>query len=341
MSRIIRETIGSHSNIYTDKGKEREMLIEYSLPECGVNNETGMLVLIPGYGGNIDSNVYRHIREEFSDKYNLIVVQCDYFGSRYMQAPLSMDVKKMALDPRILEAKILWKEDLDESLEDFNDMGIMQAVDVVTAVFFVFQKIDVINTNRVILFGTSHGGYLAHLANVICPGVFSHMIDVSGYIKPFYLENYRMMTFDSVPGIVLEVLYDYIIRKNPEIGYWNELYKLDYLYTKIDNSCHILSIQGTHDWMYDYREKQNFIQTIPNAEMLLIDEEDVDGVIFKDTDHGVGLDYIKFLNLYIPVIDEQMEVCNELMINDVVNIGEDICISYRNNRPEIEYIRFK
>lgn len=95
------------------------------------------------------------------------------------------------------------------------------------------------------------------------------------------------------------------------------------------------------DWMYDYREKQKFIQTIPNAEMLLIDEEDVDGEIFKDTNHGVGLDYIKFLNLYIPVIDEQMEVCNELIINDVVNIGEDICISYRNNRPEIEYIRFK
>lgn len=47
-------------------------------PDC-VNENTGMLVLIPGYGGNIDSHVFRKMREVFAEQYNFITVQCDYF----------------------------------------------------------------------------------------------------------------------------------------------------------------------------------------------------------------------------------------------------------------------
>ena len=50
-------------------------------PDC-VNENTGMLVLIPGYGGNIDSHVFRKMREVFAEQYNFITVQCDYFGNR-------------------------------------------------------------------------------------------------------------------------------------------------------------------------------------------------------------------------------------------------------------------
>ena len=54
-------------------------------PDC-VNENTGMLVLIPGYGGNIDSHVFRKMREVFAEQYNFITVQCDYFGNRFMDS---------------------------------------------------------------------------------------------------------------------------------------------------------------------------------------------------------------------------------------------------------------
>ncbi|WP_432653620.1 DUF2920 family protein [Roseburia inulinivorans] len=49
------------------------------------------------------------------------------------------------------------------------------------------------NTNKIILFGTSHGVYLAHLANVICPDLYTVMIDISCYLTPYYMYHNRQV----------------------------------------------------------------------------------------------------------------------------------------------------
>lgn len=49
--------VGAHKNIYTNT-TGRELRIDFSVPDNGVNSDTGIVVLIPGFGGNIDSNVY-------------------------------------------------------------------------------------------------------------------------------------------------------------------------------------------------------------------------------------------------------------------------------------------
>ena len=61
-----------HPSIY--KPKERKLKIYFSEPESGVNENTGILLLIPGFGGNANSNVYKKMRDYFSDEYNLVVV---------------------------------------------------------------------------------------------------------------------------------------------------------------------------------------------------------------------------------------------------------------------------
>ena len=76
----------SQSSLYTNiHGGDRDLTVYYSIPDRGVTAETGVLLLIPGYGGNANSNVYRKMRRVFPDLYNLIVVQCDYFGWEFMQ----------------------------------------------------------------------------------------------------------------------------------------------------------------------------------------------------------------------------------------------------------------
>lgn len=79
----------AHNNIYIEQPEEnyrtREIRTEMVFPDC-VNENTGMLVLIPGYGGNIDSHVFRKMREVFAEQYNFITVQCDYFGNRFMDS---------------------------------------------------------------------------------------------------------------------------------------------------------------------------------------------------------------------------------------------------------------
>lgn len=68
----------AHNNIYIEQPEEnyrtREIRTEMVFPDC-VNENTGMLVLIPGYGGNIDSHVFRKMREVFAN--SIISLQCN------------------------------------------------------------------------------------------------------------------------------------------------------------------------------------------------------------------------------------------------------------------------
>ncbi|AWE06400.1 hypothetical protein DCE79_02925 [Lysinibacillus sp. 2017] len=74
----------AHPNIYNGNN-ERTYRIEYSIPQIGTNEQTGIVLFVPGFGGNIDSKVYKKMREEFADKYNLVTVECEFFGSKFMQ----------------------------------------------------------------------------------------------------------------------------------------------------------------------------------------------------------------------------------------------------------------
>lgn len=77
-------TIPAHHNIYNGDNN-RLLKLAYSIPQEGTNDETGLLLLVPGFGGDINSNVYKKMRESFADTYNLVTIQCDYFGSKFMQ----------------------------------------------------------------------------------------------------------------------------------------------------------------------------------------------------------------------------------------------------------------
>ena len=85
--------INTHENIYKDisssgYGYNRKAAVYFSLPDKGVNSDTGLLLLIAGFSGEANSNVHKKMRNYFADKYNLITVQCDYFGYQFMQDPI-------------------------------------------------------------------------------------------------------------------------------------------------------------------------------------------------------------------------------------------------------------
>lgn len=148
--------IPAHHNIYTGYSN-RELRIDFSVPEKGTNENTGILLLAPGFGGNIDSNVYKKMRETFAEKYNLVTVQCEYFGSEFMQSTTSFKLKNnleqllISLSPEerntigndtaklfdILSNKKInlpVMADIKETNDDFNDMGYMQAIDIITSI---------------------------------------------------------------------------------------------------------------------------------------------------------------------------------------------------------------
>lgn len=245
----------AHNNIYIEQPEEnyrtREIRTEMVFPDC-VNENTGMLVLIPGYGGNIDSHVFRKMREVFAEQYNFITVQCDYFGNRFMDSNEPEEMRLIADMKNIIDAEICYRMNGFESEDEFNDMGLMQALDIVSAticaIYEIINKGYVFNTNRIVLFGTSHGSYLAHLANVICPTLYTGLLDVSSYIVPYYLTHYRNLTIKT-DKITWTTIYEYLIMKEENYRYNDNLYNLSFLYQNIKNKCKIIALQGTEDWI--------------------------------------------------------------------------------------------
>ena len=355
MSRVVSLKIKAHDNIYMKKlnqeqAEERELYLEMGIPENGINENTGLLVLIPGYGGEMESNIYTKMRREFSDRYNMVVMQCNYFGNHFMSEPLFLETaRKLCADPEVAEIHLKYSKETEETLQEFNDMGIMQAVDIVTATLYCLQYIreketSMLNTKKVMLFGSSHGAYLAHLANIICPQLYTYIIDVSSYIFPYYLTHERIWKTDGDKRNV-EIITKCFLTQHQELQYSKKLYDLEFLYQNSKNTCKIIAFQGTQDWMVDYKEKESFIKGIgETAQLMLIDTKDVDGVLCKNASHGLGMDFVELFQMLMPLLDKQIqEYSSNINIPEVVRVGDRFAcfeISYCAGLPVIEHVTF-
>lgn len=294
------------------KPYDRRFKVFFSEPNQGINEKTGILLLINGYGANPASNVYKKMRREFADKYNLITVQCEYFGMEFMQVNNSINLNDFTEE----ELKLVNKEDkqykhvikeiiepINEQRENMNDMGPIQAIDNITSIISIIEILKdnnlKFNKNKIIIYGYSHGAYIGHLCNLFSPNLFSAIIDNSGYIYPSYLIKGQDRKICGYKGLLeIHKIYKYIIK---DIVFDKEFYDLRILYSQIKNKCRIISLQGDKDELYDYKSKVDFIKNINNATIELITNEKVDGVIFKSNIHGLNAD---FINIFEYIYDK-------------------------------------
>ena len=319
MSREYDLEWSAHPNIHNNYSS-RTVKFKFTEPDAGINPDTGILLLIPGFGGSIDSNVYKKMRGTFADQYNLVVVQCKYFGEQFMQNDVlqSLDlhqtfmkqsfttdeIEKCTSSNHFLKSIIdLCKEkhikilpmihNPRETLSDFCDMGLMQAIDNMTALYYVFNILKEnqlsFNTNKIIALGQSHGSYLGLLCNALIPNVFDMIIDNSAYLSPYYLKTSRVLQTE-LNGFPLAVFFDYMA---PKLDLDHEILDLNYVYKQVENHSGIISFLGDADFMIPVEEKRSFCASLPNCNFHLYTKNDLDGEIFKNNKHGLGADFIK------------------------------------------------
>jgi Protein of unknown function (DUF2920) len=316
MSKEYDLNIDGHPNIYNNYSPRR-FKVFFSIPDNGVNKDTGILLLLPGFGAHSQSKVYKKMRDVFSDKYNLITVQCDYFGQKYMQnnyklkADFSLDFIKQKVNEYDFEAfvqdqnyiyTILNKYDgefpfsgiLDEGINEFNDMGLMQALDNINAVLAVKAIIKdnnyEYNINKIIAYGHSHGAYLAYLCNAFTRDLFTLIIDNSAWLYPEYLSSPRYL-INKINNSIVETKLDYIASKISKIKE-NDLLNLHFLYKSFKNSCQIVSFHGVNDTLVKESEKSTFCSEVNNCTYYSIAPKNVDGMIFKSSTHGLDADFL-------------------------------------------------
>lgn len=312
--------INAHPSIY--KTGERQMKIYFSEPDKGVNVNTGILLFISGFGANANSNVYKKMRNQFADKYNLVTVQCDYFGWQFMQTS-EVNFNRKYLETVFTQEEIEkicdkgnfnWQEFLrmssskknvsfsckaimDETLTDFNDMGIMQAVDNLSAVLALIAILQdnhlEFNIAKIMIYGQSHGAYLAYLCNAFAPKLFSMIIDNSAWLFPRYIRDMDRYASYKMDKVEISVVYEYLAKA---LSYDNEILELPFLYRQFDNNCNIISFHGISDELVSINEKEKFCGSIRKIYFNKISGDKIDGEIFKSTKHGLDADFIKLID---------------------------------------------
>ena len=319
---------------------KRNLDIHYSIPSAGTNEDTGILLIIAGFGGNTQSNIFKKMRSDFSDRYNLVTLQCDYFGSEFMQGPdkpFKVDYKILSnlrnfinenefksifdennniiaenilnLTPKNSLEIILPYDLSQENLSYFNDMGFMQSIDNINATLSIInlllEKEMPFNTKKIISYGFSHGAYLAYLTNAFSPMLFNLTVDNSAWLYPYYIEHQR--SWKNVTKMVsLEIAFDYFAKKqtnNPDcaIFYDKSILNLQHIYSQFKNNCKIISFHGTNDTLISHTDKNKFCKSITNCVYNEINEQNINKDIFNSTSHGLGADFYK---LFIHVMDD-------------------------------------
>lgn len=306
----------SQNSIYdrsVASNNNRKLKVHFSIPEKGVDTDTGLLLLIAGYGGYASSKIYQKMRHYFSDKYNLVTLQCDYFGYEFMQnidklhipntesgrvissKEIARIYNRMNLGNIGRESKAAIKVYVDlseESAANFNEMGILQALDNIVALLKVanilYDNNYQFNTKKIISYGHSHGAYLSYLCNALSPRLFSLLVDNSAWLRPVYLKQARKVSLQE-GNLDIIAVYEYLASK---IITDLEIFELSFLYSNFENNARVIAYQGTTDNLVDLNEKVAFCNKI-NGTCVTISSDQVDNIIFKSTTHGVGADFIK------------------------------------------------
>lgn len=339
MSQIDDIRIKVHNNIYTDE--ERTIPVRIALPDAGVDDETTMLVISYGYGATYTANIFQKLMNRLPDQYNMVVLSGAYFGSNYMNSgKVEID---LSIGSEQYGNEVYVTKYMEENEHDFNDMGIMQGLDTVymtlEGLAYIGRKSE--EMRHIIVFGSSHGGYISHLANLMCPNLYSYILDISSYTFPYYIGRVRVVHVRR-KWIDIEIGWEYFVNENSQYQVDDKLLDLKFLYSTSANKSRMILFQGTRDWMVDYKEKKELCNIIGDgAEFMLFTQEDVDGTFIKDADHGLGMNFEVLFDMILPLVYDA-EVNRQKIAMDDVILGEGrLVLDYTSGHPIVKHVEMK
>ncbi|UXJ69546.1 DUF2920 family protein [Lysinibacillus fusiformis] len=347
--------IPAHYNIYNGKN-DRELRVDFSIPDSGTNEHTGILVFVPGFSGSIDSNIYKKMRNYFADSFNFVTVQCDYFGSRFMQSTdnwhLKGDFSTISHNFTEIELQQIYADNskalqilntkntqihvmakIDENLDEFADLGYMQAIDVLTAVEVVkiiLQENELpFNDSNVIGYGHSQGGYILNLANRLAPFVFSQIVENSAWVRPEFFYRNRILRVKQ-NQLVIDMEFDYlgksILKDLDSLSVRN-------LFHDFKNGAYYHSYLGTTDILIDIENKKSTLKNIDFVDFQLIDNSRIDGIAIKSTNHGLDADFIKLLEMVFAKGVRHKNPNKKQLHYEIISSKTKIIVDYSDSLP--------
>ena len=235
---------------------------------------------------------------------------------------------------------------------EYQNFGVMQAMDVLNAVLYTKKYINNAKFEHlpVIMVGSSHGGYLAHMCAKIAPWLVDAVIDNSSYAiflwrligfgKEIDFTNYFCFGTDTLYQNLYLYFFDktywtlnekspyYFIDAREEI---RNILNLDHLNVQSGYKKPIyVSYHCTYDnetapakdktELYEALKKLKFDATLH----MIKDESEVDGKFIKSLTHGMGMSYKLLLQRELPGV--MKKILSKKDKKDEIN---EKCIEYK------------
>lgn len=217
---------------------------------------------------------------------------------------------------------------------EYQNFGLMQALDVLNALLYTKKYI---NNGKfeylpVIMVGSSHGGYLAHMCAKIAPWLVDAVIDNSSYaIFLWRLIGFgKEIDFTRFAGFGTRVLYKNLNLYFCDKTYWTLNKSSPYYFSdareEIRNILNLdhLNVQSSYKKpiyvsyhcicdkeiapakdkieLYEALKKLKFNATLH----MIKDESEVDGKFIKSLTHGMGMSYKLLLQKELPSMMEKI-----------------------------------
>ncbi len=217
---------------------------------------------------------------------------------------------------------------LQPTKDEYNNFGIMQALDIINAIYFVRKnsaKFKLSKTPKTLLFGTSHGGYLGFLCAKFAPWLIDAVVENSGYVVVplrFYsvgkdidfvqfcevetnsFENITLCTFTKTHFTADTNLPNFFCKARLDIR--NPLNESQLkTQAKHQNKPIFVSYHSVRDGIDSAQNKEKFFEILQNSGFeaslrVVKDESEIDGKFIKNLEHGMGMSMKSLIKKELP-----------------------------------------
>lgn len=297
-----------------------------AVPDAGVNEDTGLIFFVDGYGGHPSGNYNAKLRPYLANRYNCLVVNLEYFDISVKKH----DTSKYTLDDNFIGCfESVYKTKLPDmsAYSDYTvlksiaqlmaqsgvqvfhpsvraiyqpeiayqSFGLLPALDHLSVLSELLNMAN-INKKRLFILGTSYGGYIATLIGKLSPNTFSMIVDNSGFTEVSEADMVGSgYTYVSFCGCKLAVETKGLWSNEPGTGFLLEKHHREI--RDIKNRSHLnrsktwyYCVHSVDDRLVPIEEKRAFEasrQGVAKVHLEQVNESKVDGVLYKKLDHGM------------------------------------------------------
>lgn len=290
----------------------------------------GLFVYIPGFGDDANDSYVEKLLTTIAQEFNYIGLSvryhcinarpsnggqlhlvseseerllglCVLYNVQYDKHDLFGTIHRIGqLDrPSMFNAKILPPDN------EYQNFGVLQALDHLCVINQLIQEDIPADLNNIVLMGSSHGGFIAHLVAKFAPNTINAIIDNSSYVRtpPMYLGIDQEVTMGFGKAMVKACVITHWQFAFPGLPNFfgvpqaliREVCNKSHLAEMTQNATRtpqVFAFNSTPDIISPLQDKQRQAQRYQqfgiDYDLTVVDESKIDGVLFKSLDHGMG-----------------------------------------------------